>query len=448
MATVASSDTYGEANPRLFAAVFFLAPLITSIIPRLSPAAIALVGASLVLAAFRRGGSWREFFVPSAAFIACLVFSIYVLLNASWAWNQSAGIAKASLLLGAILLVFASATAINKLSERHIHLAAIAFIASAALGGLYLLLQMLTDGAITRFVMNTIPMVRPDNTKRISIVHGEVRRINLNTLNQNVTLLMLHVWPGILMLSAVARPQWRKPMIALFFGTSAAVILLSKHDSSQLALLGSALIFLLARKWYSQTIRGLAVLWCLGFALILPLSFAAYDAGLHLSQSLPLSYKARIIIWEYTSEKTLEHPWVGVGVNSTRERDNAHERETHPSEQPEGFVFKRTTGHHAHSLFLQTWYELGAVGAVLLALAGALVVLRSSRLPKHAQPFAAATFATFAIIAAFAWGAWQTWWLCAGALAAVYLCLGASPFRAAPDPTDLSSTPGTSGRAG
>ena len=430
MAIVASGDTYGKARPRLFAAVFFLAPLITSIIPRLSPAAIALVSASILLAAFRRGVSWRELLVPSAAFIACLVFSIYVLLSASWAWNPSAGLAKASLLLGAILLVFASASAVNKLGGEQIRLATIAFVAGAALGALYLLLEVLTDHAITRFVMNAIPMVRPDNTKRISIVHGEVRRINLNTLNQNVTLLMLHVWPGILMLSVVARPQWRKPMIVLFFGTSAVAILLSQHDSSQLALLGSALIFLLAQKWCSQTIRGLAVLWCLGFALILPLSFAAYDAGLHLSESLPVSYKARIIIWEYTSEKTFEHPWVGVGANSTRERDNAHERETRTSEQPEGFVFKRTTGHHAHSMFLQTWYELGAMGAVLLALAGALVALRIATLPKDAQPFAAATFATFAIIAAFAWGAWQTWWLCAGALA----CL----LYTSPSPRDRS----------
>jgi hypothetical protein len=47
----------------------------------------------------------------------------------------------------------------------------------------------------------------------------------------------------------------------------------------------------------------------------------------------------------------------------------------------EGFVY---TGRHAHDLFLQTWYELGVVGALLMAIAVALSI---SRLPFEAQPF-------------------------------------------------------------
>jgi fatty acid desaturase len=66
---------------------------------------------------------------------------------------------------------------------------------------------------------------------------------------------------------------------------------------------------------------------------------------------------------------------------------------------------------------------------VLLAVAGALVVLRSRMLPKEAQPFAAATFTSFAIIAALAWGMWQTWWMCAAPLAAIYVCFAAGSLR-------------------
>ena len=44
-------------------------------------------------------------------------------------------------------------------------------------------------------------------------------------------------------------------------------------------------------------------------------------------------------------------------------------------------------GHHAHNIFLQTWYELGAVGALLLAVAGAAVVhahlFASQHQPSH-----------------------------------------------------------------
>jgi MFS family permease len=431
MAIDTTVETDGRATTRVFAAVFFLSPLIASIAPRVTPATMTLVAVALILAALRRGMSWKELIVPSAALLACLVFSLYVLTNASWARNPGAGYIKAFVLLGVVLLVFASATAARKLDEHQIRLAAAAFVAGAALGALYLLIEVTTDGAIFRFAMNTF-QIRPDDTKRVVIVHDQVIGLALGALNQNVTLIMLHFWPGILMLMALARAQRRALLITLFVTISAAAILLSEHDSSQFALLGSALTLLIAWRWQRLAISNLAVVWCLAFAAVLPLSFAAYKADLHLSESLPLSYKARINIWEYTAERTLEHPWLGVGVRSTREKDNAHVAQKHPQDQPKGFVKRwRYTGHHGHSLFMQTWYELGAVGAVLLAIAGALVVLRTSTLPREAQPFAAATFASYAIIAAFAWGIWQTWWMCAAALAAIYLCLGASAASAA-----------------
>jgi O-antigen ligase len=64
-------------------------------------------------------------------------------------------------------------------------------------------------------------------------------------------------------------------------------------------------------------------------------------------------------------------PWLGIGVGSTP----ALEAARGVAEQPKGFVMSRTTGSHSHDLFLQTWYELGAVGVVLVAVAGAAAVL-------------------------------------------------------------------------
>ena len=70
---------------------------------------------------------------------------------------------------------------------------------------------------------------------------------------------------------------------------------------------------------------------------------------------------------------------------------------------------------------MQTWYELGAVGALLLAVAGAAVVLLIFLFPVSAQPVAAGAFAAFAIVGAFAWGMWQSWFMCAAALLPLYL---------------------------
>ncbi len=415
-----------ERKPKsgLFTSLFFLAPLITAIVPRLSPALLTLIALTVIVAALRQGLRWRELLEPSAAFLGCFAFSIYVYVNASWAWNTSAGFAKAALLFGVILAVFATSTAIKAINEQQVRSATIAFSAGAFLGALYLLVELLTGGAITRFVFNAIPALQPDNTKHVAIVDGAVTRVSMNKLNQNVTTIMLNAWPAMLMLSAAAF-RYRCGMMAVFLATTAVAVLISEHDSSQLALLGSVIVLALAWKWHRWVVRGLAVIWCLGFALAVPVAHLAYDEGLHLEESLPSSYRARVILWGYTSEKVLEHPVLGVGVNTTRERDNAGVNDRHKAPRPEGFVMPRTTAHHSHSLFLQTWYELGAIGAVLFSIAGALVVLGTTTLPRNAQPFAAATFAAFATIAAFAWGMWQTWWICAIALAAVYVCLGA-----------------------
>ena len=433
----------GDGGRWLLPALFFLTPLITSVLPRTTPLFIPLIFLTLYIGARRRELGLRDLLLPSAALVACLLFSIYVFINASWALDQNMALGKAALLLSSILLVFAGTTAITTVEERQIRRAALAFVAGAAIGALYLFLELLTDGAIARAVMNSM-LALPEKAKRIAIVKGEVTDISLSEFNQNATMLMFHLWPGLLVLSALKGIRRRPLMIALFFLALAVPILISEHDSSLIALLGSILVLVLARQWPRLTTRALAAIWCLGFALVLPLNFLAYNAELHLADPLPDSYKARVIIWEYTSERVLERPWLGIGMDSTPEMKPDAPHKTAPTlkEQPEGFVFKRTTAHHAHNIFLQSWYELGALGAILLAAAGALIVLRIDLLPLQAQPFAAATFAAFAIIAAFSWGMWQTWFMCAIALVPLYVAIASATVR------DRAASAGAAGAPG
>jgi O-antigen ligase len=180
----------------------------------------------------------------------------------------------------------------------------------------------------------------------------------------------------------------------------------------------SAIVFALASVWRLGIIRTLAVIWCLCFALVIPLDRLAYQQGLHLVSWLPSSARARVIIWQYTAERALEHPWIGIGVNST---PAVKAMMKGPEDRPEGFVFKRTTGQHAHDIFLQSWYEIGAIGVLLAAIAGALVALRIGLLPVFAQPYGAACFAVVLAIGAFAWSMWQTWFMSAIGLAPILL---------------------------
>ena len=192
-----------------------------------------------------------------------------------------------------------------------------------------------------------------------------------------------------------------------------------------MALIGSGLVVLAARRWRPQpVIRAVAVVWCAAFVLVIPASFIAYQSGLHLATWLPNSARHRVILWESTAEQTLAHP-LGVGMKSTAAL-TARQKVAAPPDQPEGFVASRGTAHHAHNIFLHAIYELGVLGAILFAIAGAAVVMLIFYLPAASWPFAAGTFAAFALVGAFAFGMWQTWFMCAAALLPLYLRVAAA----------------------
>ncbi len=403
----------------LLSSLLFASPLVTCGVPRLTPFLFAVLGIALVGAALRRGTPWRQLLPPTPAFWACLALVLYVFLNATWAADRGAAFGKATLLAGLVLVTFAAVLAVSTLDAASLRRAALAFAAGAFVGAGFILLELLTNGVVTRTVISTFPFLQPHFPKHVTILHGEVTRINPSKLNQNVNLVMFHLWPGLLALTGLKSGR-RMIALVVFFMTAAVAITISEHDSSQVALIGSSVVLLLAWHWPRPVTRVLAALWCLAFVLVIPADFLAYRSGLHLAPWLPPSARARVILWEYTAERMLTHPWLGIGVGSTpvlKDEDQAKA----PPEIPEGFVFHRTTGEHAHDLFLQTWYELGAVGALLLVLAGATVAMLIPLLPLAAQAFAAASFATFAIVGAFAWGMWQSWFMCAIALVPLYL---------------------------
>jgi O-antigen ligase len=93
--------------------------------------------------------------------------------------------------------------------------------------------------------------------------------------------------------------------------------------------------------------------------------------------------------------------------------------------KPKSFVFGWRGGAHAHNEFLQTWYELGAVGVVLLLAAGCGVIFSIGRLSPGAQPFVLAQFAAFFAIAALSWGMWQSWLMALTGLAGIYAAMAA-----------------------
>jgi hypothetical protein len=427
-----SSIAAGRAAPAtrrapLLTALFFLAPSLTAIAPRLAPFLFLLVGLTLIVRALRRGRSWRSFLTPSVAFFALVAVALYAFLSALWSEDPSSSIEKSTTLLAAIFLASAALAALPALDGDEVRLIATAFVAGSLAGAVFVLIEVLTSGALTRAALTAAPLLQPNSTKHMFVDNGVVTFLRLSEFNQNAAMLSFQLWPGLLALFKLREgSRYRGFLLAGFFLALAVPIFLSEHDSSQLGIVIALLVLLIAWRWPLKTIQTLAVAWCLGFAIVIPLDMLAYRAELHQAKWLPQSARARVILWQYTAERVLENPWLGIGADSTAKvRDEQIGR----PKKPKGFVFRRSTGQHAHSIFLQSWYELGLFGAILMAIAGAAVALRMQPLPRLAQPFAAAAFASFMTIAGLAWGMWQVWLLCAMALVPIYLALAASPFR-------------------
>lgn len=112
----------------------------------------------------------------------------------------------------------------------------------------------------------------------------------------------------------------------------------------------------------------------------------------------------RLYIWSFTTEKILDHPWLGWGMDAARSLDPEHQT------VPWGAKMMPL---HPHNAALQIWLELGLAGAVLAV--GLMIHLFASL--KRLAPGSAILLATIGLIAAYAiygglaFGVWQSWWI-------------------------------------
>jgi O-antigen ligase len=416
-----ASPTFDRSSALLYI-VLFVGPLVSSASPVLATAFFVSLSVATVGSAMSRGANWRELLLPPPAVAILLLLATYVLANATWSVEPVLGLRKAMTFAGLIFMSFAAVQAIPALDKSTLRRAGLLFAAGAFAGALFVMAELLTHGLMTRTAMNQISFLHPQSLQHLQVSQGQITALDLDQLNRNVGFVMFNLWPGLLALRGL-KSSIRMTATTCFFVTIALVVMISDHNASQVALLGSSIIVAAMGRWARYVIGCLCISWCAAFILVIPMSFALYQGGLHLTTWLPVTAMQRIIIWEYTAEQVFKHPLLGVGVESTATL-NKQQKTIAAPEQPDGFVYPRSLGSHSHSIFLQTWFELGALGAGLLAIAGALLVALILRLPASSQRFAAGTFASLALVGAFSWGMWQMWFMSSAALLPLCLRIG------------------------
>ena len=289
------------------------------------------------------------------------------------------------------------------------------------IGLVYFLFEELSDHAIKIAVVNALGL-QPGEIKPVEYYvwkNEDLVRIKSNVMTRNTALIPLILWPAMLAAMAILRRPYNLVLAVSLFALSVITIVISPHETSKVAVVVGIALFALANVSGNWAMRILSVLWVGACLLILPFVFLVDDLRLHeTSKWFDRHAKSRVGIWSLTAEKTLDAPILGVGARMTYKLGPEF-METASEAQLIKNGVRRRMSRHAHNAYLQTWYELGAVGALLLAFAGISIIRRIVELPARLQPVACATFASCAVAAGLSYGMWQTWFMMLFAIATI-----------------------------
>lgn len=405
-AVVRPDETWGVKAAPVLAVV---ATGLMLIGPRASPGVLAALAGMTALAVAPSTpprGIWRQW--PAPGFSLLAAFAIWALLSAVWAADRTEAAGKGLIVLSFVAVVWAGQRMLAVVRRdllRHIGLvtlmafgAALAFVAQ----------EEATGHLIKRLLFTALPFLRPAD-KHLSISEAEEVAVAGYISNRNMAAIMLALWPMLLIATAVTEAPRRRLVMAVLAALAVVTLLLSKHETSIIALAASSLIFAVGLLWPRLALALVAAGWLAAVLLVVPVAkWASAEAGLHSASWLPNSARHRIVLWHYTAEQVSERPLTGVGAASTKLIDARRGPKVAPMP---GTPYQWRSGPHAHNVYLQTWYEVGAVGALLLGAAGLFVVGAMTGLKRRAVPFAAAAFTTAAVMGASSWGLWQAWFL-------------------------------------
>jgi exopolysaccharide production protein ExoQ len=365
-------------------------------------------------------------FFPVSLVTAVLgLIAVYLLINASWSLSPEAA---AHALVLVFLLVATLHIVLNTLpdlDEPPLRAMAAGTLAGVAAAAAILCFEVFSDQLLRRLLIHLVPALQP-RPQHVMMEAGHLSRLAPYLPNANMSVLTLMFWPAALMASRLGLLRARKLLVLALLAAAVivATVFASEHATSQMALVGAGVTFLLFRVRPRLAMSLMVAGWVAANLLVVPFALALYSAQAYHARWLPDSARHRVVIWGYTSGQIAKAPVLGAGISSGRAVQEAGDVTGTPVIP--GTRFHLAPGMHSHNAYLQVWYETGAVGAFILLGLG-LAVLRSlSRFPADVQPYLAATFAACALAVATAFAIWAPWFMASLAMASIFAALGAA----------------------
>lgn len=383
----------------------------------------AAAGLAFALAALPLAWSDPRSVVPKSPMAgllpkAALLLGAYMAFSVVLSLDRLEAIGKTALFLGLAGAIALAVAGYDRAGQLRLQELGRAVVAAFAIALAFLLVEEASGHAIKNGLYKALPFLAPDAKHVRAVGDGLIGATYLT--NRSIAMMVALLGPVLLMAHYVLHGAWRTAALSGLPVLAVLTALASQHESSQLGLAAAAAILGLGFVRWRAALWLVAAGWVAANALVVPVAQGLYAMNLHQASWLPYSAKARVILWNYTAEQVARHPLLGVGLVSTRVLD-ARRMASAPTRP--GHVFPQRTGPHAHNIYLQTWYELGLVGALLLTALGLAVIGTIARLNEASRPYALATFAGVATIAAFSWGMWQPWFMALFAATAILVVI-------------------------
>ena len=363
-----------------------------------------IVFAGILYAAYARGVLLDLVPPVTQGTRVALALLSYLMISALWSTNPSASLSWAS---GAAVVAFTCGIAVRAMliepRRTNLHIAEGLWVGYLA-GLVYLAAELLSQQSIKIFLYNLLDL-QPQQLKPVHHFFwkdGKIVGIMEADLTRSITPVPLLLWCCLLAIKGTLLGRTAAFWSWLTFLFSAGVILISPNETAKLALICAAVSFAIALYNTKLSYRLLQVAWVVACILIVPITLGLYRANLHNAPWLQPSAKHRIIIWNRFTEETMKQPWIGLGTGM------AYWNYETNKELSEGESYTRYS-RDVHCVYLQVWFELGVIGAILFTLFGLALLQRLQRLPVQAVAYAHAAFAAAGVTLGSSYGLWRPW---------------------------------------